>query len=89
MQIFFTLVASIGLRTTPPDPTLSALMNALLLIVPIVGLVEPIYGEKDDLIACAKRLIGGAEYVAKVRAKPSDTQAGAPAAAAASDDLSA
>jgi len=56
LQVFVTLVASLGLRTTPPDPFLSNLLNVLLVLVPLVGLLDPIYHEVKDCYAGAQNL---------------------------------
>ena len=37
-QIFLTLVASIGLRMTPPSYTLATMMTVLLMCIPFIGL---------------------------------------------------
>jgi len=48
LQVFVTLAASIGLRATPPEPILTSLCNILLVLVPVVGLLDPIYKETMD-----------------------------------------
>jgi len=56
LQVFVTLVASLGLRTTPPEPILTNMLNILLVLVPLVGLLDPIYHEVKNCYAGAQNL---------------------------------
>jgi len=55
LQIFISLVASLSLRATPPDPLMSGLVSALLFIVPLLGLAGPIYRQVKKVEACRKK----------------------------------
>ena len=57
-QIFLTLVASIGLRMTPPDPTPGSIVSVCLFAIPIVALLleTPLVEELRGLVPMLKKL---------------------------------
>ena len=57
-QIFLTLVASIGLRMTPPDESLGTLVSVTLFILPVfaIGMETPLVEELRKCCACLKQL---------------------------------
>jgi hypothetical protein len=55
VQIFLTMVASIGLRMTPPDETLGTIISVLLFCMPVIAISMemPIY---DEMLGAYKML---------------------------------
>ena len=64
VQVFVTLVASLGLRATPPEPILTNMLNVLLILVPVVGLLDPIYEETVDIYEKSEYM---KEYIQKTK----------------------
>jgi hypothetical protein len=68
-QIFFTMVASIGLRLTPPDETVATISSFILFLLPIYAIVmeTPLV---DELRGGYKMLTRVAKVMPKPRKKP-------------------
>ena len=64
MQIFLTLVASIGLRMTPPDEDLAKIVSGLLFAIPVIALTQetPVFdlvrGACNKMVAVILRVAG-------------------------------
>ena len=58
LQIFLTLVASIGLRMTPPDESLGTLVSVTLFLLPVFAIFmeTPLVEELRKCCACLKQL---------------------------------